>query len=544
MSGDPVGQKAVGLAWLPPSANALLALTSAPPNMRAIAHDPAALAHVLRFVRPTADPDRFELTSAVLTQPSLCSNAATLLERTGPLRKPSAGPDRIDVTAWTAATVAGELARRYDCCSASAIHAAASLSPLGWYAVRAVDPSAMSDFLHDPSQLNHLDAEQRRRWGLSASAIAHRLAARWRLPPWLTVTIGFLRLDVRDAVAAGAPEQLFRIVQAAVAAAEHVLGWLGLTDSRVIDSRDPVTNDALILAEAASRTPPQPDDVQEAPAWLMARLLRATADARRTNGSVWLSESETCVDRLVDALSDLRADFQTRVRDARLEGLAEFAAGASHEINNPLAVVRGHAQLLLAQEADPDRRRQLETIVRQTRRVHDLLHGTLQFARPPRPSPAPTPLSQWIAATVALHAEDARERGVLLTSESCNGIEEWGRFDQAQARQALDHLIRNSVEAAQAGGWVRVSVQRQGSVLAVSVEDSGPGPSDADLDHLFDPFFSGREAGRGRGLGLAIAWRLARINGGDVRYDPPPGGPSRFVLSLPAISDITERLSA
>jgi signal transduction histidine kinase len=76
------------------------------------------------------------------------------------------------------------------------------------------------------------------------------------------------------------------------------------------------------------------------------------------------------------------------------------------------------------------------------------------------------------------------------------------------------------------------------------VEDSGPGPAEADLDHLFDPFYSGREAGRGRGLGLAIAWRLARVNGGDVRYAPVPGGPTRFVLELPATAAGAERKSA
>ena len=50
---------------------------------------------------------------------------------------------------------------------------------------------------------------------------------------------------------------------------------------------------------------------------------------------------------------------------------------------------------------------------------------------------------------------------------------------------------------------------------------------------MFDPFYSGREAGRGRGLGLSIAWRLARQLGGDVRFDDVSGSPTRFVLSLP-----------
>jgi len=76
------------------------------------------------------------------------------------------------------------------------------------------------------------------------------------------------------------------------------------------------------------------------------------------------------------------------------------------------------------------------------------------------------------------------------------------------------------------------------------VEDSGPGPSSNQREHLFDPFYSGRLAGRGRGLGLPTAWRLAREHGGDVRFDPLPQGPTRFVLSLPREKDEALRPAA
>src|SRR5207247_8449903 len=69
--------------------------------------------------------------------------------------------------------------------------------------------------------------------------------------------------------------------------------------------------------------------------------------------------------------------------------------------------------------------------------------------------------------------------------------------------------------------------------IELIVEDSGPGPDAHQREHMFDPFYSGRKAGRGRGLGLSIAWRLARQLGGDVRFDEVPGSPTRFVLTLP-----------
>jgi signal transduction histidine kinase len=89
---------------------------------------------------------------------------------------------------------------------------------------------------------------------------------------------------------------------------------------------------------------------------------------------------------------------------------------------------------------------------------------------------------------------------------------------------------------------VRVEAARDR--VRVVVEDAGPGPTPAQAEHLFDPFYSGRSAARGRGLGLPTAWRLAREQGGDVWYEPRPGGPTRFVLALPAAGALPGRRSA
>jgi signal transduction histidine kinase len=106
--------------------------------------------------------------------------------------------------------------------------------------------------------------------------------------------------------------------------------------------------------------------------------------------------------------------------------------------------------------------------------------------------------------------------------------------DRHQMSTALACLLRNAIEAAPAEGWACIRLETPGrDRLEVVVLDNGSGPAPTQREHLFDPFYSGRSAGRGRGLGLATAWRLAREHGGDVRFDSAPGGPTRFVLSLP-----------
>jgi signal transduction histidine kinase len=499
----------------------LLALTAETPDTAAIGRDPAAVAHVLRFARPTPDPQHFSHSAELLSQPSLCSKAADLLEATCAQLPSRREPDAIDRVANVAAELAARLAEQFDVCSPDAAACAARLAPLGWYALRAADaPRIVAE---------------------DAVAIGRRLAGRWRLPPWLVGVIGFLKLPPADAQRLGAPLGLFRIVQAAVAEAESRVARLGLTpDAR---PRDAFADAARELADYLR----EPDDAADpetlTPLPLLVRLLRATAQARRASGAVWLAEAEERTDRLADALADLRAEFDAEIRNAKLASLAEFAAGASHEINNPLAVISGHAQLLLNQETDADRQRQLATIIRQTKRVHELLQGTLQFARPPSPHRTATRLADWLADAVALAQPDADVKNIALTCDPAPP--ELLHADAAQLKQALGHLLRNAIEAAPVGGWVRVHAEGRAGEWLIAVEDSGPGPLPAQVPHLFDPFFSGRAAGRGRGLGLPIAWRLARVNGGDVRYEPVPGSPTRFVLTVPRDSQpALSRLSA
>jgi signal transduction histidine kinase len=104
-------------------------------------------------------------------------------------------------------------------------------------------------------------------------------------------------------------------------------------------------------------------------------------------------------------------------------------------------------------------------------------------------------------------------------------------------------VLKNAIEAAGVDGWARLLLADQSWAddVEVVVEDSGCGPTPEQRPHLFDPFYSGRSAGRGRGLGLPVAWRLARQQGGDLRLESTrPGEPTRFVMRLPRPEQLGE----
>src|SRR5205823_2376011 len=144
--------------------------------------------------------------------------------------------------------------------------------------------------------------------------------------------------------------------------------------------------------------------------------------------------------------------------------------------------------------------RPLQTIVGQTQRIHSVLTDLMHFARPPAPH------KQFVPAAAILHEvseslqETARQKQVRLLC--ADPPLHWGlHVDTAQIRMALGGMLRNAIEAAPPEGWASVRVENGDGTLKLIVEDNGPGPAAASVCHLFDPFYSGRSAGRGRGFG-------------------------------------------
>jgi signal transduction histidine kinase len=168
--------------------------------------------------------------------------------------------------------------------------------------------------------------------------------------------------------------------------------------------------------------------------------------------------------------------------------------------------------------------------VRQTQRIAGILREVMQFARPPKPTPGRVRVEDLFSAVVTDQEPLAAERSVRLDATDAAGTID---ADAGQLRTALAAVVRNAIEAAGADGWVRLRAEASATGVRLVVEDGGPGLTAEAATHAFDPFYCGRPAGRGRGLGLPTAWRLARQNGGDLRHEPG-AGPTRFAFTFPA----------
>ena len=203
--------------------------------------------------------------------------------------------------------------------------------------------------------------------------------------------------------------------------------------------------------------------------------------------------------------------------DDRLESLAEFAAGAGHELNNPVATIVGRVQLLLRDEADPARRQALETIAGQAYRIRDMISDVMVFARPPAAEPCEVELVASVQDVVqgVCDGHASREGRVRVVDDGPVTI----LADPVQVSVVVAELLTNALEADTQGGEVLVSITGNGPVV-LEVRDRGPGLDATSRRHLFDPFFSGRQAGRGLGCGLPKCWRIVNLQGGRIEVEP------------------------
>lgn len=515
-----LAQSAVQLPWLAPGAPALAALARGEPvTDPSIAADPAAVLLLLRH----SDNISAALTSAYdrLREPP-----AGVLDRGHSEVRAVLGFCR------RSATIARLIAESSGGIDLRRAWAVGLLAPLGWLAIAATDPAAIESLRTDSASAQ------------TPAFIARRLARRWQLPAWLGSVVGHLDLPIDVAPVAAADVQAFALAQAAVGLAGDVpdsprlsvgipvrdaLGVLGID----ADTADAIESDA---GELLAEQDPQVERVGGNPYAepLLPDLLRvALSNDHRADASV-LGSLEAEVDRLHRSLLEQRDGEEARLRVRKLTALAEFAAGAGHEINNPLAVISGQAQYLLADESEPPRQRSLQTIVQQAQRIHQILTDLMQFARPGRPQKRAADVRMLArAAATGLHEVAALKQVQIEVEEPDEACV--AECDPRQLQTALSCLLRNAIEAALADGWARLRVEASADRLRVVVEDSGAGPAPAHIEHLFDPFYSGRAAGRGRGLGLPTAWRLAREQGGEVTFEAVPQGPTRFVLTLPRV---------
>jgi signal transduction histidine kinase len=257
----------------------------------------------------------------------------------------------------------------------------------------------------------------------------------------------------------------------------------------------------------------------------------------------WLNAAESAFvnRRLTEELAEINHRFvSTQAQVARMRSLTmigEMAAGAAHELNNPLTVISGRAQLLARSGHGEEVRKVADIITENAHRASNIVTELMNFAKPDPPE-----VTDW---AVGPFLQDVRqwwvERGSLTAPQFSLELSDdlpAVHADARQIRTVFDEIIRNAVQAMGETPDRRLIVNCRCDIaderLVIRIEDNGCGMTPDVAEHAMDPFFSHRPAGRGRGLGLSRAARLAEINGGGIRLSSRAKEGTAVIVELPA----------
>ncbi|HSY52280.1 MAG TPA: ATP-binding protein [Thermoanaerobaculia bacterium] len=216
----------------------------------------------------------------------------------------------------------------------------------------------------------------------------------------------------------------------------------------------------------------------------------------------------------------------------RLASLGLLAAGVAHEVNTPLTGISSYAQLLLADtEPDDPRYRLLKKMEAQSFRASHLVNNLLDLiANRPR-SREMVNIPALILATVSLHEDLFKAKNINVHLEPMTNTEVQGNFHDLQ--QVLTNILLNARDAVADGGNIWISLEENGTKLAIRVKDDGKGIAADMIGRIFEPLVTTKRGQGGTGLGLAITRRILHASDGEVNVESTPGQGAEFTITLP-----------
>jgi two-component system NtrC family sensor kinase len=219
----------------------------------------------------------------------------------------------------------------------------------------------------------------------------------------------------------------------------------------------------------------------------------------------------------------------------RLAAIGRLAGGVAHEINNPLGTILAFTQIMQRQKVtDAEREEYLADIEQSTLRCKAIVESLLRFSRQASGTERRSLLvNDVVRDAVRAYAAREPERAHparLLLGERVRPV----LGDAGQLQQVVTHLLANALDSGGRRGDVEISTSTDTDDVVIAVRDRGTGIPEENLQRLYEPFFTTKEEGKGRGLGLAVVYAIVKEHGGKIVARNREGGGAEFIVTLPA----------
>ncbi|MEW6220084.1 MAG: ATP-binding protein [Thermodesulfobacteriota bacterium] len=239
-------------------------------------------------------------------------------------------------------------------------------------------------------------------------------------------------------------------------------------------------------------------------------------------------------DRIIEERARVQRRLEEKLHDAeRLAALGKMVAAVSHEIKNPLGIVRSTAEILgkrLAAVA-PENNHLAGIIIDETSRLDGIVREFLDFARPQTPKIGPCAVNSLLEKALRLVAPECQRQGIGVETDLDPAASQVGADEQLLYRAVLNILV-NAIQSMPEGGTLTVRTSRsRDQGVVVTVADTGVGIAPDKLEQIFQPFYTDKN--KGTGLGLAIVRNILDAHGGRVEVDSVPGAGTVMRLVLP-----------
>lgn len=237
-----------------------------------------------------------------------------------------------------------------------------------------------------------------------------------------------------------------------------------------------------------------------------------------------------------EAIIEKRAEERLRLKEQlnraeKLSAIGEMAAGISHEIRNPLGIIRSSAELLKKKVAKIDPANALpDIIVEEATRLNSIITDFINFARPRSPRFTPCRVEDLMAKTLSFLAPQIDEKRYIIDKNYHNSLPEI-MADAPMLHQSFLNLFINAMQAMPEGGRIAIDIHAEGNRVTIEIDDEGQGIPDDLLHKIWDPFFTTKD--KGTGLGLGIVRNIIESHGGGIQIANRDPHGARVTIELP-----------
>lgn len=295
-----------------------------------------------------------------------------------------------------------------------------------------------------------------------------------------------------------------------------------------VDTRDEVGELASSFNVMVQRLKESREEIEEWNRTLEKRVEDRTMLLEKAKG-----ELKATNDQLVKALEEIRDTQDKMIRTEKLAALGQMASTIAHEIQNPLAGMRGALEVVLKEQRDKPHADILKKVLEQIDRLSQTTNRLLSFARPASPQQTPTDLTDLIEKTRFFVAEQANKKGVEIVLD-LEPLDRLISIDPQLTNQAFLNIALNAIQAMEEGGILTISSKwdSEEHTVTVTFTDTGAGMAPEVRDRVFNPFFTTKP--EGTGLGLYVVKDIIEQQGGSVKLSSVPGQGTMVTITIPA----------